>query len=275
MANFQSRIISAIQSFRNPPEKAVVSFNPTKENPQVPPQGPTGIFTSAPIPPTRKTSNYLKEAYQSWTYAAIQAISREVASIKLGLRQKKGKEIVDVEEHEALSLLHEANRFTTFYQLIEITQIYQELAGEAFWVLLRPGNESKGDILEIWPLRPDWFSIVEDPIEYIAGYRYSPPGYPEGILFPRENVVHFKFPNPINPYRGKGSVEAAALAIDLDIFSAEWNRNFFFNSALPSIIFSTEANITKEIAERLKKEWDNNFKGRSNAHSVGLDRKST
>src|SRR3990172_1876117 len=99
MATLPERLQAALQSFRKPPEKAIVSFNPTKQDLQPPPQSPTGVFTNAPIPQNRKASTYLKEAYQSWTYSAVQAISREVAAIKLVLRQKKGKEIVEIEEH--------------------------------------------------------------------------------------------------------------------------------------------------------------------------------
>src|SRR3990167_549497 len=209
-----------------------------------PPAQQSSVIT-LPVPPLRKASDYLA-AYGSWTYSAIQAISQEIANITLKLYRRKlvrGKlEIEEVTEHEAISLLQFVNEHMTHYQLFEITQSYLELMGESFWYLLRslPGN-IKSPVLEIWPLRPDWVTVIPDPQKFVAGYRYSPNGFdPKAPVINPNDIIPFKYLNPSNPYRGKGAVQAAAMAIDTDTFSAEWNRNFFFNSAVPYLILRTK-----------------------------------
>ena len=81
---------------------------------------------SFPKPALRNAKEYLK-AYTGYSYTAVSAIAQEVASVKLHLFEAKyikGKpETKEIFEHEILSLLHYVNSLTTFYDLVEATQI--------------------------------------------------------------------------------------------------------------------------------------------------------
>ena len=236
------------------------------------PQAPEPII-NLPTPPAKKAGDYLK-AYDSWTYIGIGAIAREVSSIKLHLFKRLLRRdepaTKEIFQHEALSLLYHVNDFYTFYDLVEGTQIYLDLVGEAFWAILRSGSAPA----ELWLMRPDWVSVVPDRREFIRGYKYYPGGVrlgdKGGVFFEREDVVPFKYFNPLNPYRGYGSVQAAAMAIDTDKFSAEWNRNFFFNSAMPGTILSTEAKLSEAKLKRFVSAWRREFMGRQNAHKIAV-----
>src|SRR3990172_1165547 len=230
------------------------------------------IFT-LPVPPQRKTSEYLT-AYKGWVYSATSKIAREVSQVKLKLYKKRmvrrgrqtGIEIDEVFEHEALSVLHHANDFMTMPQLIELTQIYLDLTGEAAWALLRVG----GRVSEIWPLRPDWIDILPSKKSYIQQYEYHPGGGFDKVVIKPEDMLFLKYLNPETAYRGKGGVQASAMAIDIDEFMSDWNRTFFFNSAIPSIFFSTDKEIGEAESKRLMKMWRSKFEGRSNAHKVAF-----
>lgn len=230
------------------------------------------MVANLPSPPQKKASDFLN-AYNSWVYAAVNAIAQEVANIELHLYKKKytrkGVELDEVIEHEALSLLYEVNEFMTHYQLFELTQIFLELTGEAYWLLLRDGKTGKPR--QIWPLRPDWV-FVNPSSNFIDSYKYSPGGLsdPNALTIAKEDIIPFKYPNPVNPYRGKGAVQAAAMAIDTDIFSAEWNRNFFFNAAVPYLILRTKKRVTQEELNRFTAEWEAKFQGKSNGHKIAM-----
>src|SRR3990167_8218671 len=112
-----------------------------------------------PQAPARNAEEYLK-AYIGYIYTAVGAIAQEVASIDLHLYKLsfvKGKpKTTEIFEHETLSVLHYVNQLATLYDVIEATQIYLELTGEAYWVVLKDGKTPK----EFWLLRPDWVKVI-------------------------------------------------------------------------------------------------------------------
>ena len=232
----------------------------------MPALGAAQVF-GLPSPPAKKAGDYLK-AYRSWVFPAIQAIAQSVAAIEIKLYKKKivRREVVteEVHEHPALSLLYHVNPFTTQYQLFEMTQTYLELTGEAYWGLVRNGNK----ITDIWVLRPDWVSIIPDPKEFIKGYKYRPFGTGKAVFLERNEVVPFKTINPTNPYRGYGSVQAAAMAIDINDFTAQWQRAFFYNAAMPSIVFTTDQKIGERELQRFIKAWEIKYQGARKAHQI-------
>lgn len=230
----------------------------------------TGQIAELPLPPLKKAEDYLG-AYKGVAYAAISTIAEDFASIGLRLYKRKfvrGKmELEEIDEHEALSLLDHVNEFATGYDLKEATEIYLKTTGEAFWLLLRDvGNKP----VEIWPLRPDWISIKPDARKVIKGYTYRPPGLSEEIFFDAQDVIHFKAFNPKNLQRGYGGVQAAAMDIDLDDFTASYTRNFFFNSAVPSLLLKTKTNLTEQQIKRFMSQWHSSFGGVRQSHKMGI-----
>lgn len=231
------------------------------------PEQTSSFVINMPVPPPNKSKDYLA-AYESWVYDCVTAISVRVAEIDLTLYQKAKEEITPVPEHEALSVLQHVNDFMTFYNLVEITETYLNLSGEAFWVKLR--NDS-GDVVELWPLRPDWVAVVPSKENFIKGYKYYPGGdNSRGVEFPAEDIVPFKDIDPTNAYRGMSPVKAASLDIDIDEYSSRWVNSFFFNSAIPGLIFTTEKKIKKAEVDRFLKEWRAKFRGANQAHKIGF-----
>jgi|GEM_PF-460886 len=226
---------------------------------------------SLPQPPLRKAEEYL-DAYQSYAYTAISSIAQEVASIKLKLFRINfvgGKpKSTQIMEHAVLSFLRYSNPITTIYDTIEATQIYEELVGEAFWLILK---DAKGIPQELWLLRPDWVKIIPSSTDIIESYIYTPGGVStQKVTIPKANIIHFKYFNPKNPYRGKGSVQAAAMPLDIHTFAQEWNRNFFFNSAMPGLVFTTEKTITASTIQRFMAQWKAEHGGRTNTQKVAF-----
>lgn len=229
---------------------------------------------SLPEAPSRKSSEYL-DSYNSWVYAAVTYTANIFSSIDVKLFKKRmvgsGRKLEveydEILEHEALSLLNFVNPYMTESQLMTITSIYQDLLGEAAWVLIRGAGKT---ILEIWPLRPDWIEVVPSKEKFIEKYIYKPGGGFKGVDLKPEDVIWFKDLSPTNPYRGYGKVRAGALAIDIDTYMSQWSRNFFFNSGIPSVIFKTNKTLSPEVSNRYMEQFRTNFVGRRNAHKIAL-----
>jgi hypothetical protein len=67
-----------------------------------------------------RSGQYL-EAYRGWTYACVNAIAEAFAEIELKLQEKTKDGWQDMDDHEALDLLHKVNKFHSFLDLTYAT----------------------------------------------------------------------------------------------------------------------------------------------------------
>jgi HK97 family phage portal protein len=215
--------------------------------------------------PNGKSREYLK-SYTSWVYACTSAIADEVATIELRLQVQSGDGWKDVQNHPALELLNNVNPAMSSDDLFLATQSYLELEGNAFWYLAPNGKKAPA---EIWPLNPTRVEVKPGKNFLVDHYVYTNDAGKQVKLGTGE-VIHFKRFNPTSQYRGVGTVAAAALAIDSDIYAAEWNRNFFNNSALPAAVLQTEGKLTTDQFDRVKAQWDARYQGTKNAHRTAV-----
>jgi HK97 family phage portal protein len=223
------------------------------------------------VPPDRDLKGYLN-AYGEvgWLYAVVAKIAEGVADADWKLYSKSSKgDLTELPNHPAIQLLNFVNPFQTFQEFIELHQIYMELAGECFWVI----NKNKGGLPgEIWIAPPDKMSVVPSRKDFISGYVYQigSEKMPLPVNDPYFAVIHHKLPNPTNPYRGLGAIQALAVDLDSELYAGKWNRSFFFNSARPDGIISFEDTLSEEQYDRLKKQWTERHGGSSNAHKLAL-----
>jgi len=225
-------------------------------------------FYSASAMPKMGEKEFLK-AYRGWVFACTNAIAERLADIELKLQQKTKDGWQDLEPdttNPALDLIHHVNNFQSFYELVYGYGAYQELHGNSFWYLPRSGN---GKVSEIWQLDPSRIEIVKSRKDFISGYVFTNE-IGEKVPLEPDEIIHFKRFHPLNPYRGMGTVEAAALAIDTDTYASEWQRNFFGNSAIPSAILSSEGTLNQEAYDRIKANWDAKFKGVQNSNKLAV-----
>lgn len=176
-------------------------------------------------------------------------------------------ERVQVIRHAALNLWHNPNPFYTNTELVSTIQQHQDLTGE--WWLIVARAEGIDLPIELWPVRPDRMTPVPDPDNYLLGYFYQGPDG-EKIPLQLDEVICSKLPNPLDPYRGLGPVQAAMIDLDSARYSAEWNRNFFLNGAEPGGHLETESNLEDEEFKDLTTRWREQHQGVWNAHRVAV-----
>jgi HK97 family phage portal protein len=174
---------------------------------------------------------------------------------------------VEVISHAALDLWNAPNPFTTGPAFREATQQHEELTGEQWWVIVRDGRFNIP--LEVWPVRPDRMEPIPDPQDFLVGYIYRGPSG-ERIPLAVDDVLFLRRPNPIDPYRGMGVVQTILTDLDATKASAEWNRNFFLNSAEPGGIVEVDRRLDDEEFNQFRERWAEQHRGVNNAHRVGV-----
>jgi len=189
---------------------------------------------------------------------------------KLWRRAASGKDEdrSEVASHLALDIWRKPNPFMPRQEFVESTQQHVDLTGEGWWVVAR-SPRMRSIPLELWPVRPDRMIPVPDPNDFLAGYIYvSPDG--EQVPLRLDEVIQLRMPNPLDPYRGMGPVQSILAELDATRYSAEWNRNFFVNSALPSGIIEAPNNLTDDEFDDLRDRWEEQHRGVAAAHRVAI-----
>ena len=207
------------------------------------------------------------EYYASSTpvYAAIRvradALSRPpVAVYRRAPSQSDGQQRLPVgPEHPAQQLLDRVNRWYTPADLWRATEIYLNLWGSAYWMLDRDAHGNR----ELWPLRPDRVSIVPDRDDYIRGFVYH--GRSRMIALTPEEVVWFRYFNPLEEYAGLSPVAPSRMAVDMGKDALRFNRNFLRNSAQPDFVMLTNEYMNDAEVDDFYRRWEARYRGPANA----------
>ncbi len=220
------------------------------------------------VPPTITTQGML-EIYQNcgWLHAVVFRIALGCSEVEWTLfdvsNQDKPKQIF---KHPVLSLLHQVNPFQTSNEFIALDTIYNELIGESFWALNFNVLEEPAEIILPYP---HLMSVVPaKAFPFVKGYVYGTGA--DAVPFDVNEIIHFKYPNPLNQYRGLAPARAIGINLDAEQNADKWVNQFFYNSARPDGVIQFDYNLSDEQFEKLKKQWSEKYKGVSKAHQVAL-----
>lgn len=221
----------------------------------------TGLDVNAPT-----TKDFLESfRASSLVHSCTKKIGEKMSTIEWELYRLRGSIAREVEQHEILDLLAKPNAMMSGSQLQEITSIYLSLLGNCYWYKARNGV---GKIIELWLMRPDLTSIVPNSDGTINYYKFVVNG--KETRFPAEDIIHFKEPDPLSDYYGYGAVQAVMEVIRADVYSKKWNTKFFFNSARPDAILTTEQKIGKADRDEIRERWIQKYGGWENASRVAV-----
>jgi len=154
----------------------------------------------------------------------------------LASRLKSADRVEEVLDHPLLNLLSRANPVHNGFDLLELTQIYLEVHGKAFWYLNKNVLEVPDEIWilptqNVAPRRQPDSSNVVDYYEYRNGSQVQ--------CFPAEDVIFFRYPDPRDPYLGGLSpLRACYEQVVLTSEYAATKSAIYENRAVPSAVIS-------------------------------------
>ena len=232
--------------------------------------GQSLIFGETVQKPTSK--DYLDAFEASFlVHACVTKIAEKVANTEFKLYKVGGRagseKIKEEKSHALLDLLAQVNPFTTQFAMLDLTQTYLELLGNAYWYKVRAEGSKK--ILELWALRPDWVTIKQDETSYIKFYEYRMPNG-QTQQFKPEDIIHFKQTNPKSSLYGLPTIKSAMDVVRTSIYATRWNMNFFNNSAIPDTLMITKTTMTPDEKKEFRLRWEDKYQGYKNAHKLGI-----
>lgn len=195
-------------------------------------------------------------------YACIGKRAENLPQSTLRMYPSDGGEAL--EDHRLRRLLAEPNPVTTEFEFFELSVTYLDLAGNCYWLIQRSRD---GLPAELWPLRPDLIRIfpTSNPRFWSYGYVLDPTASTvtrEDIIpIPVGDLIHVKYPNPLDQYFGMPPMRAAARAVSLDNAATDFVDTLLRNYAVPGVAITTAEEINQEVANRLKAQWVKSFSG--------------
>ncbi len=215
----------------------------------------------AAFPPRLYVATY--DANQPVARCRCRALDRQTEqrlrhSKALPPRITKAARLEEVLEHPLLTLLRQVNPVHNSFDLWELTTLYQEVHGSAYWYLV-PGP--LGIPEEIWILpsqnvtpyrKPDSNQVV-DYYEYRNGSREQ--------CFRPDQIIHFRYPDPRDPYTaGLGPLRAAYENVALTSDYLAFKKATWENAAIPSAVISPDDVMGEEERDRLEAQWNQKYR---------------
>ena len=217
---------------------------------------------------TRVMGSNLLDFNKNWVYVCTDKIADSVSSVQLKLMQVSKGQDKELFVHKALSLLNKPNEALSGRDFRYITAAHQELTGNAYWLKDKPNDPTS-----LTPLNPQFVRVKTDKSTgMITQYIYTLGG--QSSTYAADMIFHLKYPNPMNPNMGRGTLEPIAEWVDVDNYATEFNRRFFMNGATFGGTIETDSS-TKESMQLLRVSLNEMYTGVQNAHKPMLLPKGT
>ena len=226
--------------------------------------------------PGQWSRNQLIKQYARYVYAIISAIAEESAKIDFEMYLKSASKESPALNHDFLKLMKKPNPESSQFQFLEMHFTFMKIFGESFWYLAK-GVKSKMP-KELFLLRPDMVEVEsgktlengdENKRGLVTNYKLNKSGGGHENFKPEE-ILHFKMPNPSDPHRGLGTIQAAKLYIETEQFASRWTRNSIYNSGRPSGVLNIKGMVDGPQFDKLKKQFKENYSGTENAGKTML-----
>ena len=200
----------------------------------------------------------------SAVYGCVNVISSDIAKLPIKLWRKLptgGRKLAD--DHPIHRLLQNPNGYQTHVDFFSYFFVSVLLAGNAYIYVTRDerGVAKRLDVLNPYFVRP----LVADTgdIYYQIGASNSLPLVTEipadGAIVPARDVIHHRIMCVDHPLVGVTPLYAAAMSASVGLRANTSSAEFFANMARPSGILTAPGKVSKDLADRLRTEWDQNY----------------
>jgi len=161
-------------------------------------------------------------------------------------------------------LLDAPNPYQDYEEMIQLLVIDLLLTGNAYWYKWRANEQ--GQPLSLFRLAPSYVKIVPGdmgPIRY--EYKLPDAGQRKPLKISLKEMIHFKLPNPHDPYYGLGVIQGGTKPLDLELALTDHQTNYFQKGAAPSLVVQSDRRIPRDVLKKLQNQLRGRYAGSRNA----------
>jgi HK97 family phage portal protein len=197
-------------------------------------------------------------------YSVVKRRARLLAGLQLRFYRGRGSSKAEVERHPAVDLFWKVNPFWTAERLARMDEMSMGVWGETFWAI----EKHRGQPQEIWWLKPSRVQPIPHTTDYLAGFAYhSKSG--QILTFRPDEIVWFRYPNPIDEFSPLSPLAAARLAADTSTSMMKSNDALFKRGLqIAGLItpLTDKVTFSSEQAQDLERNLERRFSGADKAH---------
>ena len=124
--------------------------------------------------------------------------------------------------------------------------------------------------VEMWPRPGEQLTVRTGPtgkrFRKVLFYILDDGEEPNEIEIPANELIFYKFYNPLEVFRGLSRLTAARLSVEIDFLSQLWSQQFFNNSARPDYALITPEGVTETEKKEILQDLWNRFRGVKKSH---------
>lgn len=216
-----------------------------------------------------------------WAFICARLIAESASNAEYNFQNKAGVKLAArfgapnadnpdrVAPPDLVQLMAHPTPWVNYDELMELLLIDLLFTGDHF--LLKHNTTSDGKPAAMFRLRPDLVDVIPGETRLIAGYRFHPPGsQSQPVEIPADLVIHFKLPNPHNPFRGMGVIAAASRAMDIELALTDTQATFFEQGTHLGGVLSTDRRVPDPVFQKIKRQFNAMYSGRTNAGKVAV-----
>ncbi|QDU30596.1 Phage portal protein [Anatilimnocola aggregata] len=173
---------------------------------------------------------------KGWVFAAVRLIATRVAgqAINVGYRagslpvRKGGNAVEPLSSHRLLNVLSDPSDLHTQWTLMFCTVASLELTGRALWWVTSENGQDR-----IFHLPTHW---IESTDRRRTVWNIRPDGSTRSFPIPGEQIAHYFYPDPCDPFGCISTLQRIADAVLADESIGTAQRAAFENGLLPGLI---------------------------------------
>ncbi|PXY21133.1 phage portal protein [Prauserella muralis] len=203
-------------------------------------------------------------------FSAAMLRSRLVGTVPIRSYRGRDQDKRELPDSRPARLLRHVNPFWTQARLARMDELCACLWGQSVWAVEK---DELGIPREIWWLKPSRVLPVPDEENYLAGYKYESNVDGRVLEFDADEIVWFRYPNPLDEYSALSPISAARLAADTGSAMMKANRNLHDKGLQIAGMVMPKAHgpgqvarFTQPQADELQERLEKRFSGADKAH---------
>lgn len=210
--------------------------------------------------PDYDVKNLIEEGYRKNVIvsACISMIATSAPEAPLRIYRETEDGQIEDKNHWFNKLIRKPNDAQSPFELWEYGHTYMQSGGTLYFELVRAGNSPQGEVLEMYPLRPDRMSVIPGSDQFIESYEYDVDG--QKVVYPAHEILRIPFPDPLDEFNGLAPLKRVMRELGIDNEATDFTKTFFENAAVPYGLLTSEQSIGEPEADRIRWRWQKWFK---------------
>jgi HK97 family phage portal protein len=207
----------------------------------------------------------------SAVYACVTGIASDVAKLRIKLAKNENGIWTEITTGSPwLVVLRKPNHYQTRIKFLEQWVISKLLNGNAY--ILKQRESVRGVVNALYVLNPMRVIplVAENGDVYYQINQDNLSQLPDQITVPASEIIHDMMVSLWHPLVGVPPLYACAMAGTLGNKILNDSAGFFANRSMPGGVLTAPGVIAQPTAERLKKDWEENFGGKNFGRGVAV-----